>query len=489
MKYVILLTLLLAGEASSIDFDWALAMAKSGDVDHQLIVSSMYESGNGGAPQSKVMALEFLERAAMQGNPAHQLKLSKAFSLGSLGIQNPFQALHWARKAAEQGDINAMLVTAALLSDEQFELHDNIESLTWLVMAAEINDDGAGKFAQARAQFLLARRYEIGDGVKENYVEALKWFNRAANNGDQFAQDKLGLVYYIGKGVVENFVKSASWYDKSAKQGNPWAQSSLAAMYVIGQGVEVDFVKAYAWGLLATTEGQSVANWDFLLTKITTSQINEAQALAQKYQQLEKWEIKTFNIDRLLVTSQSLRKNDCFFGGRHIFTLEGEIGSDSSFAMKKLLSSYVSCRDATLSVIAPIEVSLQSGGGFLKDGYDLGRVFRDAGVTTVIKDDTLCASSCAIAFLGGKKRMVEDSASILLHAPYSVKINSKGEKALACDESKIGRRALREYYVSMTDLEHGDRLFDRTMKYCSADDGWRVTGSDAAKLYGISYGK
>jgi len=27
----------------------------------------------------------------------------------------------------------------------------------------------------------------------------------------------------------------------------------------------------------------------------------------------------------------------------------------------------------------------------------------------------------------------------------------------------------------MTDVEHGDRLFDRTMKYCSADDGWRLT--------------
>ena len=222
MKYVILLTLFLAGEASSIDFDWALAMAISGDVDHQLIVSEMYESGTGGAPQSQVMALEFLEMAAKQGNPAHQLKLSEAFSLGSLGIQNPFLALHWARKAAEQGHIGAMLITALLLSDEQFELNDKNESLTWLLKAAEKNDDGASRVARARAQFLLARRYEIGDGVKENYSEALKWFKRAGNNGDQFGQFKLGSIYYLGQGVVENFTKSASWHDKSAKQGNPF---------------------------------------------------------------------------------------------------------------------------------------------------------------------------------------------------------------------------------------------------------------------------
>ena len=491
MKYVILLTLFLAGEASSIDFDWALAMAISGDAHHQLIVSEMYESGTGGAPQSKSMALEFLERAAKQGNPAHQLKLSLAFSNGSLGIKNLFQALAWARKAAKKGDISAMLITASILSDEKFELYDKNESLTWLVKAAEKSDDGTSKsaqarFAQARAQFLVGIRYETGDGVKENYSEALRLFKLAGNNGDEFAQNKLGMVYYQGKDVVENFAKSASWYEKSAKQGNPWAQAGLSGLYIIGQGVEIDFVKAYAWGLLAKAKGENVANWDILLTKVTTSQVNEAQALAQKYQQLEKWEMKTFNIDRLVVTSQSLRNNDCFAGGRHIFTLEGEIGPDSSFAMKELLSDYISCRDATLSTAAPIEVSLESGGGFLQDGYELGRVFREQGVTTVIKGDALCASSCAIAFLGGKKRVVEDSASILFHAPYSAHINSKGEKALTCDESKKGHRALREYYVSMTDLEYGDRLFNRTMKYCSADDGWRVTGSDAAKLYGIS---
>jgi TPR repeat protein/ATP-dependent protease ClpP protease subunit len=487
MKYVILLTLFLAGEASSLDFDRTFAMAISGDALHQVIVSEMYESGIGGAPQSKFMALEFLIMAAKQGNPKHQLKLSAAFGLGSLGIQNPFQALHWARKAAKQGDIEAMLMTVLYLSDEQFELYDKNESLTWLVKAAEKSDDGTSRSSRARAQYLLGIRYEKGDGVKENYSEALRLFKLAGNNGDDFAQYSLGRVYYKGKGVVENFAKSASWYEKSAKQGNPWAQADLSGLYITGQGVEIDFVKAYAWGLLAKAKGENVANWDFLLTKVTTSQVNEAQALAQKYQQLEKWEIKTFNIDRLVVTSQSLRNNDCFFGAQHIFNLEGEIGPDSSFAMKELLSNYDSCRDASLSIIAPIEVSLESGGGFLKDGYELGRVFREQGVTTVIKEDTVCASSCAIAFLGGKKRVVEDSASILLHAPYSLKINSKGEKALACDESKKGHRALREYYVSMTDLEYGDRLFNRTMKYCSADDGWRVTGSDAAKLYGISY--
>ena len=52
-----------------------------------------------------------------------------------------------------------------------------------------------------------------------------------------------------------------------------------------------------------------------------------------------------------------------------------------------------------------------------------------------------------------------------------------GEEALA---------ELRAYYQEMTGAETGDRLFERTMWYCSADDGWVVKGASAAELYGIA---
>ena len=44
---------------------------------------------------------------------------------------------------------------------------------------------------------------------------------------------------------------------------------------------------------------------------------------------------------------------------------------------------------------------------------------------------------------------------------------------------------LKNYYVEMTDKDTGERLFERTMWYCSASDGWVVTGGAAAELYGI----
>ena len=40
--------------------------------------------------------------------------------------------------------------------------------------------------------------------------------------------------------------------------------------------------------------------------------------------------------------------------------------------------------------------------------------------------------------------------------------------------------------LEMMSDEVGDRLFERTMWYCSAEDGWVVKGGSAAELSGIA---
>ena len=45
-----------------------------------------------------------------------------------------------------------------------------------------------------RAQFNLGVMYRIGQGVKQNYPEAVKWYRLAADQGDSSAQYLLGLM-------------------------------------------------------------------------------------------------------------------------------------------------------------------------------------------------------------------------------------------------------------------------------------------------------
>ena len=206
----------------------------------------------------------------------------------------------------------------------------------------------------------------------------------------------------------------------------------------------------------------------------------------ERYSYIAKYDAEVYNIDTLRVTTETLKTNNCDSGGVHKIILEGTISPDSSFAMEKLLSQSPHCRNTRGQVIVATTVQLESGGGYLVDGYKLGRSLRRAGATTIIENQEGCASSCAVAFLGGKKRIVADTGAIMFHAPYFSGKNAYGEKLIDCDIPKADLQKLNAYYVEMVGKDAGDRIYERTMWYCSSEDGWVVTGGSAAELYDIA---
>lgn len=57
---------------------------------------------------------------------------------------------------------------------------------------------------QVDAQYNLGVIYHHGDGVAQDFQEALKWYGRAAQNGDVEAQRAIGSMYMRGQGVAQN---------------------------------------------------------------------------------------------------------------------------------------------------------------------------------------------------------------------------------------------------------------------------------------------
>jgi hypothetical protein len=51
-------------------------------------------------------------------------------------------------------------------------------------------------------------------------------------------------------------------------------------------------------------------------------------------------------------------------------------------------------------------VRLNSPGGLTLEGMEVGRVIRDASLETLVARGDVCASACALAFLGGTRRYV-----------------------------------------------------------------------------------
>ncbi|HTK85964.1 MAG TPA: tetratricopeptide repeat protein [Patescibacteria group bacterium] len=83
----------------------------------------------------------------------------------------------------------------------------------------------------------------------ESEIEALV---ARARNEEAGAQEALGNRYETGNGVGQDYVEAAEWYRKAADQGITKAQKELGSLYARGLGVPRDYEEAYFWLSLST---------------------------------------------------------------------------------------------------------------------------------------------------------------------------------------------------------------------------------------------
>ncbi len=62
--------------------------------------------------------------------------------------------------------------------------------------------------------------YDQGQGVPQNYGEAVKWFTKAAEQEVANAQFSLGFMYGQGKGVAQSFIQAHKWFNIAAAHGH-----------------------------------------------------------------------------------------------------------------------------------------------------------------------------------------------------------------------------------------------------------------------------
>ena len=61
--------------------------------------------------------------------------------------------------------------------------------------------------------------YECGDGVMQDYDEALQWYLMAAEQGYGDAQFRLGMMYKEGLGVEEDEAEAVMYLWLGGRQG------------------------------------------------------------------------------------------------------------------------------------------------------------------------------------------------------------------------------------------------------------------------------
>ena len=66
--------------------------------------------------------------------------------------------------------------------------------------------------------------------MAKDYVEAVKWYRKAAEQNHAEAQYNLGICYAGGQGVEKDYVEAVKWFRKAAEQNDAEAQYSLGCV-------------------------------------------------------------------------------------------------------------------------------------------------------------------------------------------------------------------------------------------------------------------
>jgi len=271
-------------------FSWFLKAATQGNAHAQTSLGECYRKGTG-VGVNNAEAVRWFGEAVAQADKLGEVLLVDCYLQG-LDVRPygdvVFNSFH---KDAEKGDaagqcrLGTEYLKGVLVDRNDYE-------------AAKLFRKAADK-GNCWAQISLGDCYMDGAGVSKNEEEAVKWYHKAAdiwfcggarvwlcgrNPSSEIAQIRLGDCYMNGTGIGQNAETAIKWYRKAADQGNENAQYILAGCYASGLGVERDNQKAYGWYLRARAGGFENAQAELtrLESNLSPTEVRDARIWAQK---------------------------------------------------------------------------------------------------------------------------------------------------------------------------------------------------------------
>ena len=217
-------------------------------------------------------AVRWLRRAAEQGEPDALIILSRLASTARGGLE-PFQARAFLAQAAEGGDTRAAHEFGLYLMNEG-DPGAASEALDWLRLAAE-----SGR-TEAFADYAEA----LGDWVHgpNDLAAARTWYERAGEAGDGLAAAIAATMYLNGQGGPADRARGAALMRMGAELGAPSAMGSYALMLFQGAGgTPPDPARAADWARRGAQAGDGEAQ--FLYAYALATGDGAAQDLQRAY--------------------------------------------------------------------------------------------------------------------------------------------------------------------------------------------------------------
>ncbi len=133
------------------------------------------------------------------------------------------------------------------------------------------------------AQSELGRRYYNGDGVEKNYEEAIKWYEKAIEQGSARANHLLGICYMEGNGMPTDTLEGIKCWRLAAEQGYAPSQYNMGLSYYHGTSVKQCYEEAVKWFHKAAEQGFADAQ------RYLGNCYFEGNGVKQNYEEAAKW--------------------------------------------------------------------------------------------------------------------------------------------------------------------------------------------------------
>jgi TPR repeat protein len=135
--------------------------------------------------------------------------------------------------------------------ERAFQAGDNQAAIALFDSLADKNNSSV--------QYWLAHMTELGLGMPHDPAKAVELYKKAAGQGLDAAELRLGEIYLDGDLVTPDLAEAKTYLEKSAYQGDAHAAMLLGQMYRIGLGLTAQPTEAFAWSEVAALEGNAMA--------------------------------------------------------------------------------------------------------------------------------------------------------------------------------------------------------------------------------------
>jgi localization factor PodJL len=181
------------------------------------------------------------------------------------------------RSAASKGDPGAAFEIGARYADGRGVPADYVEAAKWYERAA------AGDIVPAT--FRLGTLYEKGLGTRKDTARARTYYLQAAEKGNAKAMHNLAVLDADGGGLGPDYKSAAQWFRKAAEHGVADSQFNLGILYARGIGVEQNLAESFKWFSLAATQGDGDAarKRDDVAKRLDAQSLAAARLAAQTF--------------------------------------------------------------------------------------------------------------------------------------------------------------------------------------------------------------